>query len=68
MRERKRSKAKKLTAGMFVRMEGRTGDRVRVLAVAEKRPVSTMARILIEEALTARSDRGSMVVPESAVA
>jgi len=57
MRERTRAREKKLTAGMFVRLRAETANRVRRVAMAEKRPASALIRILVEEALSTRSDR-----------
>lgn len=54
---RTRAKEKKLTAGMFVRLRAETASRVRMVAMAEKRPASTLIRILVEEALSGRNDR-----------
>jgi hypothetical protein len=57
MRERKRAKATRLAAGMFVRLPGETAHRVRLIAATEKRYASAMLRILIEEALATRADK-----------
>jgi hypothetical protein len=46
-----------LTAGVFVRLPEQTANRLRFIAVAEKRTLSAQMRILIEEALSARGDR-----------